>query len=61
MKAPQDCVSLYNAIGIEDPIVSNCIVDQLSPENILLIPNNQRAMELLSDQVRKILKKKRKK
>ncbi|KAJ8935418.1 hypothetical protein NQ314_012837, partial [Rhamnusium bicolor] len=50
VNAPEDCVSLYDAIEIEDPIVSNCIVDSSSPENILLIPNDRRAQELLSDQ-----------
>ncbi|XP_023020783.2 structural maintenance of chromosomes 6 [Leptinotarsa decemlineata] len=46
---PNDCVSLYNAIEISDTIVSNCIVDSCSPENILLIPTDRRAQELLSD------------
>ncbi|XP_060528769.1 structural maintenance of chromosomes protein 6 isoform X2 [Cylas formicarius] len=50
--APGDCVSLYDVLDIEDPIVSNCIVDQCSPENILLIPTNDRAMELLAEQAR---------
>lgn len=46
---PKDCVSVYNAIDINDPVVSNCIVDNCSPENILLIPTDGRAQELLSD------------
>ncbi|KAJ8925976.1 hypothetical protein NQ315_009831 [Exocentrus adspersus] len=49
VRAPPDCVSLYNAIEIEDPIVSNCVVDSASPENILLIPSDGRAQELLSN------------
>ncbi|VEN56391.1 unnamed protein product [Callosobruchus maculatus] len=46
---PNECVSLYNAIEIDDPVVNNCIVDSVSPENILLIPNDDRAQELLSN------------
>lgn len=48
--APQDCTSIYEAIDIEDAIVSNCIVDQLGIESILLIPSDARAIELMSDQ-----------
>ena len=51
VKAPKDCVSLYDALEIEDPVVSNCIVDQTGMEGILLIPSNDRAMELLSHAV----------
>ncbi|XP_066259004.1 structural maintenance of chromosomes protein 6 [Euwallacea similis] len=47
--SPADCIALYNAIIIDDPIVSNCIVDQMNIENVLLIPNGERAMELMSD------------
>nr|CAI5838630.1 unnamed protein product [Callosobruchus analis] len=46
---PNDCVCLYNAIEIDDPVVNNCIVDSVSPENILLIPSDDRAQELLSN------------
>nr|CAH7726240.1 unnamed protein product [Callosobruchus chinensis] len=46
---PNECVSLYNAIEIDDPVVNNCIVDSASPENILLIPSDDRAQELLSN------------
>lgn len=49
VQAPEDCISLFNAIEIDDPVVSNCIVDSSSPENILLIPNDRRAQELLSN------------
>lgn len=51
MEAPHGCVSLYNALIIKDPVVSNCIVDQSSLENILLISNEEKAMELMSDRV----------
>ncbi|XP_066139567.1 structural maintenance of chromosomes protein 6 [Euwallacea fornicatus] len=47
--SPPDCTALYDAIIIDDPIVSNCIVDQMNTENVLLIPNGERAMELMSD------------
>ncbi|XP_050312592.1 structural maintenance of chromosomes protein 6 isoform X2 [Anthonomus grandis grandis] len=49
VQAPRDCISLYDALIIHDVVVSNCIVDQMSSENILLIPNGERAMELMSD------------
>ncbi|XP_057664311.1 structural maintenance of chromosomes protein 6 [Diorhabda carinulata] len=46
---PNDCVSIYRAIDITDAVVSNCIVDNCSPENILLIPSDGMARDLLSD------------
>ncbi|XP_072398773.1 structural maintenance of chromosomes protein 6 [Diabrotica undecimpunctata] len=46
---PSDCTSLYNAIDIDDPVVLNAIVDNCSPENILLIPSDTRAQELLAE------------
>lgn len=46
---PPDCACVYDAIEIEDPIVSNCIVDQNSIENVLLVPSDQRAIQLMSD------------
>lgn len=52
VQAPNDCQSLYDVMVIDDPIVSNCIVDQLSPENVLLIPSEQRAMELMAERQR---------
>lgn len=42
-------MSLYNALDISDPVVSNCIVDTSNPEQILLISDNQIAVELLSN------------
>ncbi|ERL92342.1 hypothetical protein D910_09659 [Dendroctonus ponderosae] len=52
VQAPPDCVPLYNALIINDPVVSNCIVDQSSLENILLISSEEKAMELMSDRDR---------
>lgn len=52
VESPPDCVALYDVIEIEDPIVFNCIVDQSGMENILLIPTDERAQELLSMQER---------
>lgn len=52
VQAPNDCVSLYDVMVIDDPIVSNCVVDQLGPENVLLIPTEQLAMELMADRRR---------
>ncbi|CAH2013059.1 unnamed protein product [Acanthoscelides obtectus] len=49
VQEPEGCVSVYNAIEIDDPVVNNCIVDSVSPENILLIPTDDRAQELLSN------------
>ncbi|XP_044745596.1 structural maintenance of chromosomes protein 6 [Coccinella septempunctata] len=49
VQAPYDCVSLFDILEIEDPVVTNCLIDQSSAEAILLIPNDERAMELLSN------------
>ncbi|KAI4467365.1 structural maintenance of chromosomes 56 smc5 smc6 [Holotrichia oblita] len=52
VRADRDCISLYDAIDIKDPVVANCLIDQMSIESILLIPSTERAIELLSDQNR---------
>ncbi|KAI4467364.1 structural maintenance of chromosomes 56 smc5 smc6 [Holotrichia oblita] len=52
VQADIDCVSLYDAIDIKDPVVANCLIDQVSIESILLIPSTERAIELLSNQNR---------
>ncbi|XP_973544.4 structural maintenance of chromosomes protein 6 [Tribolium castaneum] len=49
VRAPSDCVGLYDVLEIEDAVVANCIVDQSQIEGILLIPSNDRAMQLLSN------------
>ncbi|CAG9858163.1 unnamed protein product [Phyllotreta striolata] len=49
VQEPKGCRSVYNAIDIEDPVVSNCIVDNCGPENILLVPSNDMAQQLLSE------------
>lgn len=49
MQAPKDCIGLYDAVEIDDSIVSNCIVDQAAIEGVLLIPNNERAIQLMSN------------
>ncbi|KAK9739088.1 hypothetical protein QE152_g9357 [Popillia japonica] len=38
-RADRDCISLYDAIDIKDPVVANCLIDQMSIESILLIPS----------------------
>lgn len=43
---------MYDILDIEDPIVFNCIIDQAGIENILLIPTDIRAQELLSVEAR---------
>ncbi|XP_044253818.1 structural maintenance of chromosomes protein 6 [Tribolium madens] len=48
VRAPSDCVGIYDVLEIEDAVVANCIVDQAQVEGILLIPSNERAMQLLS-------------
>ncbi|KAI4467367.1 structural maintenance of chromosomes 56 smc5 smc6 [Holotrichia oblita] len=52
VRADRDCISLYDAIDIKDPVVANCLIDQMSIESILLIPSTERAIELLSNQNR---------
>ncbi|CAG9762184.1 unnamed protein product [Ceutorhynchus assimilis] len=49
VQAPKDCISLFDALVIEDPVVFNCVIDQTGAERILLIPNSDRAIELMSD------------
>ncbi|XP_022920756.1 structural maintenance of chromosomes protein 6 [Onthophagus taurus] len=49
VRAPPDCVSLYDIIEVKDSVVMNCLIDQLGIENILLIPSSNRAIELLSE------------
>ncbi|KAF7273557.1 hypothetical protein GWI33_013720 [Rhynchophorus ferrugineus] len=49
VRAPKDCISLYDVLSIDDPVVANCIIDQKSIESILLVPNNNRAIELMSN------------
>ncbi|KAL1512549.1 hypothetical protein ABEB36_002130 [Hypothenemus hampei] len=51
-KAPPGCECLYNAVIIDDIVVSNCIIDQLNTESILLIPNNEMAMQIMADRNR---------
>lgn len=34
---------------VSDPVVMNCLIDQTSLENVLLIPNNNVAFELMSE------------
>lgn len=52
VQGDRDCISLYDAIDIKDPVVANCLIDQMSVESILLIPSTDRAIELLSNQNR---------
>lgn len=49
MHEPSQCISLYNALEINDAVVANCIVDNSAPENILLIPDDRTAITLLSN------------
>lgn len=43
------CVSIYDMLIVSDPVVMNCLIDQTSLENVLLIPNNNVAFELMSE------------
>lgn len=49
VQAPSDCVRLIDILEIEEPIVTNCIIDQVQVERILLFPNDELAMQLLSN------------
>lgn len=47
--APQDCLSLFDVLNFSDPVVANCMIDQHGIESILLIPNDEVALALLSE------------
>lgn len=49
VQEPQGCVSIFNALEFSDPVVANCLIDQLGIESTLLIPNTNTAIRLLSD------------
>lgn len=52
VKPIDDCISIYSALEISDPVVANCLIDQTSLESILLIPDTEKAIELMSDRRR---------
>lgn len=37
---------------MKDPVVMNCLIDQMAIESILLVPSTDRAIQLLSNQAR---------
>lgn len=48
---PPDCICMYEALNFSDPVVANFVIDQLGVESILLLPNDNRAIDLLADEV----------
>ncbi|XP_069682239.1 structural maintenance of chromosomes protein 6-like isoform X2 [Periplaneta americana] len=41
--------SILNMLIISDPVVTNCMIDQVSVENVILIPSNSEACKIMSD------------
>ncbi|KAB0804136.1 hypothetical protein PPYR_01106 [Photinus pyralis] len=44
------CLSVFSALEISDPVVTNCLIDQVSLESVLLIPDTNTAINLMSNQ-----------
>ncbi|KAK4884325.1 hypothetical protein RN001_000596 [Aquatica leii] len=43
------CISVFDAVEISDPVVTNCLIDQVNLESVLLIPDNPTAIKLMSN------------
>ncbi|KAF5280331.1 hypothetical protein FQR65_LT03140 [Abscondita terminalis] len=43
------CISVFDSLEISDPVVTNCLIDQVRLESVLLIPDNQTAIKLMSN------------
>ncbi|KAK5648751.1 hypothetical protein RI129_003643 [Pyrocoelia pectoralis] len=50
VKSIDQCLSVFSALEISDPVVTNCLIDQVNLESILLIPDNNMAISLMSHQ-----------
>lgn len=48
----EGCISVFDTLRVSDPVVSNCLIDQRNVETVLLIGDDRKAQELLSDAVR---------
>lgn len=48
-EAPAGCESVFDALAFSDPVVANCLVDQCRIETVLLVPDGNLAMRLLSE------------
>lgn len=44
------CASMFEMLDVSDPVVMNFIIDKKSVENILLMPSNEVAMEIMLEQ-----------
>lgn len=47
--APHHCIGVYDILNFSDPVVANCIIDQLGIESILLMPDDDAAIGLMSE------------
>ncbi|KAF5272537.1 hypothetical protein FQA39_LY07861 [Lamprigera yunnana] len=50
VKPVKGCVSVYDSLEIRDPVVANCLIDQVGIESVLLIPDSKTAIELMSNE-----------
>lgn len=42
-------MSVFDVLNFTDPVVANCVIDQLNVESVLLVPNDDVAINLLSE------------
>lgn len=42
----EDCARMFDNVVVSDPVVTNCIIDNSSLENVLLAPSNEVARQL---------------
>lgn len=50
VQCPEGLMSLQDVLDISDPVVENCLIDQIKMESILLIPSEDDAIRLMSKQ-----------
>ncbi|XP_025836103.1 structural maintenance of chromosomes protein 6 [Agrilus planipennis] len=49
VKCGNNCISIYESVNISDPVVANCLIDQLGIESIILLPSTEIAIELMAN------------
>lgn len=48
MQTPQGCANVFDVLTFTDPVVANTVIDQIGIEAILLLPNDDVAINLMS-------------
>lgn len=46
---PPECVAMLDVLQITDPVITNCLIDQLGIESIILTPSSDLSMKLMSE------------